>query len=51
MAWVLLPYPGGRQKGSKKRDREGRAMLLTTLITVGFIGVSSVILWLSIGAE
>jgi len=26
-------------------------MLLTTLITVGFIGVSSVILWLSIGAE
>jgi len=26
-------------------------MLLTTLITVGLIGVSSVIFWLSIGAE
>jgi len=26
-------------------------MLLTTLITLLFIGVSSVILWLSIGAE
>jgi len=26
-------------------------MLLTTLITVAFIGVSSVILWLSIGAD
>jgi len=26
-------------------------MLLTTLITVVFIGVSSVVLWLSIGAD
>jgi len=26
-------------------------MLLTTLITVAFIGVSSVVLWLSIGAD
>jgi hypothetical protein len=38
-------------------ERQGRdpggssAMLLTTVITVAFIGASSLILWLSIGAD
>jgi len=35
----------------RREIREARAMLLTTLITVGFIGVSSVVLWLAIGAD
>jgi len=35
-----------------ERDPGGpNAMLLTTLITVVFIGVSSAVLWLSIGAD
>lgn len=51
MAWLLLPYPGGR-KTRHERDPGGlNAMLLTTLITVVFIGVSSAVLWLSIGAD
>jgi hypothetical protein len=34
------------------RGQEGpNPMLLTTLITVIFLGVSSAVLWLSIGAE
>lgn len=50
MAWLLLPYPGGRK--THEGDPGGpNAMLLTTLITVVFIGVSSVVLWLSIGAD
>jgi len=40
------------KEARQERDPGGpSAMLLTTLITVGFIGVSSVILWLSIGAD
>jgi hypothetical protein len=38
----LLSFPG---------QEEPNAMLLTTLITVIFIGVSSAVLWLAIGAE
>ena len=52
MAWLLLPYPGGRKTRAMNEIREARnAMLLTTLITVVFIGVSSAVLWLSIGAD
>jgi hypothetical protein len=49
MAWLLLPY---RADERHERDPGGpNAMLLTTLITVVFIGVSSAVLWLSIGAD
>lgn len=52
MAWLLLPYPGGRKNARHQRDPGGpNAMLLTTLITVVFIGVTSAVLWLSIGAD
>jgi hypothetical protein len=50
LALAILP---GRTKDTRhERDPGGpNAMLLTTLITVVFIGVSSVVLWLSIGAD
>ena len=50
LAFATLP---ARTKDARhERDPGGpRAMLLTTLITVVFIGVSSVVLWLSIGAD
>ena len=49
---ALANLPGRTKEARQERDLGGpSAMLLTTLITVGFIGVSSVILWLSIGAE
>ncbi len=51
MAWLLLPYPGARETRHERDSGDPDAMLLTTLITLLFIGVSSVILWLSIGAE
>ena len=51
MAWLLLAYPGGRQTRHERDPGGPRAMLLTTLITVVFIGVTSVALWLSIGAD
>ena len=51
MAWLLLPYPGGRKTHHEREPGGPSAMLLTTLITVVFIGASSVVLWLSIGAE
>jgi hypothetical protein len=48
----LLPYAGGRKKERQGRDPGGSsAMLLTTVLTVAFIGASSVILWLAIGAD
>jgi hypothetical protein len=51
MAWLLLPYPAGRKMRPERDPGGQKAMLLTTLITVVFIGVSSAVLWLSIGAD
>lgn len=52
MAWLLLPHVDGRKTKRHKRDPGGpNAMLLTTLITVLFVGVSSAVLWFSIGAD
>lgn len=49
---ALAVPPGAEQDERHERDPEGRAaMLLTMLITVLFIGVSSAVLWLSIGAD
>jgi hypothetical protein len=49
---ALATLPGRTKDARHERDPEGpSAMLLTTLITVVFIGVSSVVLWLSIGAD
>jgi hypothetical protein len=49
---ALASLPGRTTDTRHERDPGGpRAMLLTTLITVVFIGLSSVVLWLSIGAD
>jgi hypothetical protein len=50
---LALATLSGRTKDARhERDPGGpNAMLLTTLITVVFIGVSSAVLWLSIGAD
>ena len=50
VALAILP---GRTKDARREREPGgpRAMLLTTLITAVFIGVSSLVLWLSIGAD
>lgn len=49
---ALATLPGRTKDARHERDPGGpNAMLLTTLITVVFIGVSSVVLWLSIGAD
>ena len=49
---ALATLPGRTTDTRRERDPGGpSAMLLTTLITVVFIGLSSVVLWLSIGAD
>ena len=48
LALATLP---GRMTDARHDPGGLNAMLLTTLITVVFIGVSSVVLWLSIGAD
>jgi hypothetical protein len=49
---ALATLPGRTKDASDERGPGGaRAMLLTMLITVVFIGASSVVLWLSIGAD
>lgn len=49
---ALATLPGRTNDARHERDPGGpNAMLLTTLITVVFIGVSSAVLWLSIGAD
>ena len=48
----LATLPGRTKDARHERDPGGlNAMLLTTLITVVFIGVTSAVLWLSIGAD
>jgi hypothetical protein len=49
---ALATSPGRKSDARHERDPGGpNAMLLTTLITVVFVGVSSAVLWLAIGAE
>jgi hypothetical protein len=49
---ALANSPGRKTDARHERDPGGpNAMLLTTLITVVFVGVSSAVLWLAIGAE
>jgi hypothetical protein len=49
---ALATLPGRTKDTHHERDPGGpNAMLLTALITVVFIGVSSAVLWLSIGAD
>jgi len=50
---LALATSSGRKKDERHtRDPGGpNAMLLTTLITVLFVGVSSAVLWFSIGAD
>jgi hypothetical protein len=50
---ALATVPDRTDEGARHvRDTGGpNAMLLTTLITLVFIGVSSAVLWLSIGAD
>jgi hypothetical protein len=48
---ALATLPGRTKDARYERDPGGpKAMLLSTRITVVFIGVSSIVLWLSIGA-
>jgi hypothetical protein len=49
---ALATSRGRKTDARDERDPGGRdAMLLTTLITILFVGVSSAVLWLSIGAD
>jgi hypothetical protein len=49
---ALATLPGRTKDTRHERDPGGpNAMLLTTLITVVFIGATSAVLWLSIGAD
>ncbi len=51
MAWLLLPHLDGRKTSATSDPGGPNAMLLTTLITVLFVGVSSAVLWFWIGAD